>query len=66
VNGLTLLILGFLFKYKELQAAQDDAAILLEQQRAREAEVARVVKSVPIVSPTRASATMKPVGSTRT
>jgi hypothetical protein len=45
VIGLTLIILGFVFKYKELQAAQAHAsAILSEQRRAREAEETRVAQ----------------------
>jgi hypothetical protein len=45
VVGLTLIVLGFLLKYKELQATQAHAeAVLREQQLAREAEEARVAQ----------------------
>lgn len=45
VIGLTLIVLGFLFKYKELQATEAHAtAALLEQQRAREAEDSRLAQ----------------------
>ncbi len=45
IIGLTLILLGFFFKYKELQATQQQAAATLSEQRAaREAEEARLAQ----------------------